>query len=133
MIGRALPLALASAVTTLLVAGAVAIETASAAGLGGPGVGIIGVLVGLVAALVAAVVVGLAVTSGRLSRNATVALVAYGTLGVVFLAVAALKYVNVPGADETFTMPVQVVVSVACAVAAAALVARSGRPDAAAT
>ncbi|WP_277555469.1 permease [Halobaculum limi] len=130
MIGRALPLALASGVTTLLVAGTVAIEASTASGLGGPGVGILGVLVGLVAALLAAIAVGLLVASERLPPSAMAVLVAYGTFGVAFLAVAALRYVNVPGADETLSMPIQVGLSLVCALAAGVVAARGGRPRA---
>lgn len=127
MLGRSLLLALASGVTTLLVAGAVAIEVAGASGLGGPGVGILGVLAGLVAALLAAVVVGLLAVSERLSRTALAALVAYGTFGVAFLGVAALRYVNVPGADETLSMPIQIGLSLGCALAAGIVAARRDR------
>ena len=87
-----------------------------------PGSGIVGVLVGLVVGLLAGVTI--VFTADRLSGVSATVLVAYATFGVVFLAVAGLRYVNVPGADEAFTFPAQVVVSLLLAVVVAVLVGR---------
>lgn len=125
MNGRALPLALASAVTTFLLAGAVTLLVLGDLYGESPGVGILGVAVGAVAAIAAAVAVGLA--ADRLLGRSAAALVAYGTFGVAFLVVAGARYVNVPGADAV-TFPVHVAVSLVVALLAAALAGRE-RPS----
>ncbi len=126
MNGRTLSLGLASAVTTFLVAGAVTITLLGDLYGESPGVGIIGVAVGVIAAIAAGAAVSLA--ADRLSGRFETALVAYGTFGVAFLAVAGVRYVNVPGADAVFTFPVHVAVSLVVALLAAALAGR-GRPS----
>jgi hypothetical protein len=123
---RTFSLGAASAVTTFLVVGAVTIAVLSGPFGESPGVGILGVLAGFVVGLGAGVVV--AAFAGRLSGAATAALVTYATFGVAFLAIAALQYVNVPGADAVFTFPVHLAVSVLLALAAgAAVFGRFGR------
>jgi hypothetical protein len=121
----------AAAVTTFLLVGAVTIETL--AGLYGdsPGVGILGVFAGFAGALVAGLLV--VARGDRLRGVAAAALVAYGTLGSSFLAIALLQYVNVPGADAVFTFPVHLGTSVLLAVVAGALDAQRPRGPEAAT
>lgn len=122
---RSFSLGAASAVTTFLVAAAATIAVTRIPFGDSPGVGILGVGAGFVAGLVVFVVV--AVFAGRLSGASWAALVAYATLGVVFLGIAALSYVNVPGADAVFTFPVHIAVSVLLALGAGAFVfGRSG-------
>lgn len=60
---------------------------------------------------------------------ATAALTAYATLGPAFVAIAALSYVNVPGADDVFSFPVHVGTSTALAVVVGILTVYLGRPD----
>jgi hypothetical protein len=48
------------------------------------------------------------VFGSRLTTIPTVALVAYATFGVTFLGLVALRYVNVPSADEMLTFPIRV-------------------------
>lgn len=119
---RSLTLGLGTAVTTFLLAAAAAIEFAPAAWGDSPGVGIVGVFVGLILGLTVGVVV--AFRTGRFSRLQTAAVVGYAALGLTFLAIAAMSYVNVPGVDEMFTFPVQLGVSVLVAVVAGLLTAR---------
>lgn len=109
MNSRSLLLALGASVTTFLLAGAAAIESLGTA-FGGPGVGILGVAAGLFLGLLVAVAVAL--TAHRLPGRWRTLLAGYGSFGVAFLAVAALRYVNAPGADEAFTFPVHVATSV---------------------
>jgi hypothetical protein len=125
MNARSLALGLGTAVTTFLLVAAAAIEFAPAAWGDSPGVGIVGVLVGLVLGLAA----GAAVTFGVpiISRAVRAAVVGYAALGVTYLGIAAMRYVNVPGADDVFTFPVHLGVSLLVAVVAAVLVIR--RPD----
>lgn len=131
MNGRAVLLGLASGATTVLLVGALVIGGLSGQFGESPGVGIIGVFVGFLAGLLA--VVAVTVAAERVSGAATVGLVAYATFGVAFLLVAGLRYVNVPGADETFTFPVHLASSLAAAIVAAALTRRAqvagGRGD----
>jgi hypothetical protein len=119
-------LGLASAVTTFLLVGAATIATLSGQYGDSPGIGIIAVFVGVVAGLL--VGGGVAFAAGRLTGLARAAVVAYGTFGVTYLAVAGLSYVNVPGADDVFTFPVHLAVSLAFAAAAAAFVGRGSPP-----
>lgn len=112
--------------TTFLLAGAVTIGILSTWYGESPGVGILGVGVGVVVALVVGAVVTF--TGDRLSGPRAAALVAYGTFGVAFLAIAGLSYVNVPGADEVFTLPVHLGVSLVVAIVAAALASRGRVP-----
>ena len=121
-------LGVACGVTTFLLVGAGTIE-ALATQYGGPGVGILGVFAGALGGLGVAVLVG--VTADRLRGWAATAVVGYGAFGAGFLGVAALRYVNVPGADDLFAFPVHLATSLVVAVAAAALDHRSrpGRPS----
>jgi hypothetical protein len=126
MNSRDVLLGLASAVTTFLLAGAATIGILTTWYGESPGIGILAVGVGVIAALF----VGAAVTfaSERLSGLRAAALVAYGAFGVAFLGIAGLSYVNVPGADEMFTLPVHLAVSLAIAIVAAVLVSRGRVP-----
>ncbi|WP_254537584.1 permease [Halomarina litorea] len=124
---RTVTLGLASAVTTFLLVGAILLEVLGGLYGESPGVGILGVSVGFAAGLGAGVVV--AATADRLSGVTAAALIAYGAFGVAFLAVAGLRYVNVPGADEVFTLPVHLAVSLVVALVAAALAERTQAAD----
>jgi hypothetical protein len=128
MNARTIALGLAGAVTTFLVVAALTIQLLSGPYGESPGVGILGVFAGAVGALLAGIAI--AAVAGRVSRRVLVGFVAYGTLGVAFLGVALLRYVNVPGADELFTFPVHIGVSVLLAVVAASLAGRGGPRDA---
>jgi hypothetical protein len=122
MNARTIALGLGAAVATFLLAGAATIELLGAGEA--PGIGIIGVVVGVAAGLLAGGLVS--VYAGRLSGIAASALVAYATFGVAFIAIAGLRYVNVPYADDTFTFPVHLGVSVVAAVVVALLIDRAG-------
>ncbi|ODR82663.1 permease [Haladaptatus sp. W1] len=122
MNARAILFAVASAVTTVLLAGAATIELLSAVYGESPGVGMLGLVVGLVVGV--SVGAGVVVTAGRFSGISLAALVAYATFGVAFLTIAGLRYVNVPGADALFTFPVHFAVSLLLALAVAVLTAR---------
>lgn len=117
---RTVTLGAGAAVTTFLLVGAGTIELLGAGEA--PGIGIIGVAVGLFGGLLVGVAV--AVAGDRLSGLPSLALVGYATFGVAFVAVAGMRYVNVPGADELFTFPVHLGVSVGAAVIVAVLAAR---------
>lgn len=112
---RTLALGAGTAVTTFMLAGAATIELLGAGEA--PGIGILGVLVGFIAGLLAGGVV--AVAADRLSRSPAALLVGYATFGVAVLAIAGMSYVNVPGADDVFTFPVHIGVSVVVAIIAA--------------
>lgn len=122
MNARSLALGVGTAVTTFLVVGAATIELLGAGEA--PAVGILGVFVGFVAGLLAGGVAG--TYADRLSGPAAAALAGYAAFGVAVVAVAGLKYVNVPYADDVFTFPVHLGVSVAAAVVVALLAGRSG-------
>lgn len=68
-----------------------------------------------------------------LSGLAASAFVAYATFGIVFVAIAGMRYVNVPGADDVFSFPVHLGASVVAAVAVALLAGRSRPGDRAVT
>lgn len=119
---RTLLLGVGTAITTFLLAGAAAIELLGAGEA--PAVGILGVFVGLVAGLLAGGIVGVA--ADRLSRLPAALLVGYAAFGVAVIAIAGMSYVNVPGADDVFTFPVHIGVSVVVAILFA-LVAWQGR------
>lgn len=108
MNARSAILGIGTAVTTFLVAGASTIELLGAGEA--PGLGIVGVFVGLLVGLLAGVLAG--AFADRLSEIPAAALVAYAAFGVAFVAIAALRYVNVPGADAVLTFPVTVATSV---------------------
>ena len=123
MNARTIALGVGVAVTTVLVAGAATIELLGAGEA--PGIGILGVVVGFIAGILAGGIAS--VYADRLSGIAASTLVAYATFGVAFVAIAGMRYVNVPGADEVFSFPVHIVLSVVAAVVAGLLAAR-GRP-----
>jgi hypothetical protein len=89
-----------------------------------PAIGIIGVFVGIVTGLLAGGIVS--VYADRLSGKTASALVAYATFGVAALAIAGTRYVNVPYADEVFTLPVHIGVAVVVAVIVALLTIQRG-------
>ncbi|SEO68817.1 hypothetical protein SAMN04487948_104185 [Halogranum amylolyticum] len=120
MNARTLALGAGTAVTTFLLAGAATIELLGAGEA--PGVGIVGVFVGVLVGLLAGGLVS--VYADRLSGIAVPTLVAYATFGVTFVVIAGTSYVNVPGADDVFSFPVHVGVSVVVALAAALLTGR---------
>ena len=122
MNARTFALGVGSAVTTFLLAGAATIELLGAGEA--PAIGIIGVVVGVVAGLLVGGIVS--VFAGRFSGIATSTLVAYAAFGVAFVAIAGMRYVNVPGADDLFSFPVHVGVSIVAAVVVALLAGRGG-------
>jgi ABC-type lipoprotein release transport system permease subunit len=123
MNARTVALGTGTAMTTFLVAGAVTIEFI---GVGeAPGIGLIGVFVGIVSGLLAGVIVS--VYAARLSRITASVLVAYATFGVAFVAIAGMRYVNLPYADTVSTFPVHLGVSVIAAVVVALLIVRRRR------
>lgn len=117
---RSVILGAGTAITTFLLAGAATIELLGAGEA--PAVGLIGVFVGVLAGLLAGAIVG--AYADRLSGIAATALVAYATFGAVFVAIAGLSYVNVPGADDLFTFPIHLATSVVVALAVALLTGR---------
>lgn len=111
MNARTIALGLGTAITTFLWAGATTMKL-----LGGgeaPGIGIIGVFVGFIAGIFAGGIVG--VYADRVSGIIASTLVAYATFGVAFVAIAGMRYVNVPHADDVFTFPVHLGASVVLA------------------
>lgn len=114
---RTIALGLGAALTTFFLVGAATIQ------LMGPGeapaIGIIGVFVGFVAGVLAGAVVS--IYADRLAGLLSAVLVGYATFGIVFIAIAGLRYVNVPGADDLFTFPVHLGVSVVVASVVAVL------------
>lgn len=129
MNARTIALGAGTAVTTFLLAGAATIELLGAGEA--PAIGIIGVFVGVVAGLLAGGIVS--VRAGRLSEIATSALVAYATFGVTSVAIAGMSYVNVPYADDVFTLPVHIGVSIVVAVVVTLLAIRDGLGERTAT
>lgn len=122
---RSVTLGAGAAVSTFLLAGAATVELLGAGEA--PGLGIVGVFVGLLAGLLAGGLV--AVGADRLSGLAAAGLAGYATFGVAIVMIAALQYVNVPGADDVFTFPVHLAASVAIAVIVALLTARAEFQD----
>lgn len=122
MKARTISLGTGTAITTFLLAGAATIELLGAGEA--PAIGIIGVFVGVVAGLLAGGAVG--VYADRLSGFASSILVVYSTFGVAFVAIAGMRYVNVPGADDVFTLPVHFGMSILAAVVVALLDRRGG-------
>jgi len=129
MNARTVALGAGTAMTTFLVAGAATIELLGAGEA--PAIGILGVIVGLLAGLLAGGFSG--AYGDRLSGLAASALVAYATFGIAFVAIAGMRYVNVPGADDVFSFPVHLGTSVVAAVAVALLAGRSRPGDRAVT
>lgn len=122
---RPIALGAGTTVTTSLLAGAGTIELLGAGEA--PGIGIVGVFAGLVVGLLAGGIVG--AYGDRVEGTAYSLLVGYATFGVALVAIAGLQYVNVPGADDAFTLPVHVGVSVLAAVVVAILDRRGGPGD----
>lgn len=116
-------------VTTFLLAGAATIELLGAGEA--PAIGIIGVFVGIITGLQAGGIVS--VYADRLSGIAASALVAYAMFGVAVVAIAGTRYVKVPYADDVFTFPVHIGVSVVVAVVVALLTTRGGLGERTAT
>lgn len=106
-----------AAVTTFLLVGAVTIEAVMAAVGGDIGPGIVGVFAGVVAGLAAATAVSLRWTV--LAERARTVLLAYAAFGLTIVFLAALSYVNVPGADTYLGLQVNLVIAAVVAVAAA--------------
>ncbi len=96
-----------------------------------PAIGIIGVFVGIITGLQAGGIVS--VYADRLSGIAASALVAYAMFGVAVVAIAGTRYVKVPYADDVFTFPVHIGVSVVVAVVVALLTTRGGLGERTAT
>lgn len=124
---RSIVAALGSAVTTFLVVGAVVIEALTAATGADVGPGIVGVGLGAIAAIAALVLVR--VVWGRLGETAHWTLLGYAAFGLAFLVLAALSYVNVPGARASLSVPLNAGIAalVAVAVAVAGLQRRRAR------
>ncbi|MFW6318085.1 MAG: permease [Halorubrum sp.] len=120
MNARTIALGLCAAITTFLVVGAVTIELLGAGE--SPGIGIVGVFVGFVAGLLAGGIT--AVYADRLSGVWASVLAAYAAFGAAVLAIAGLRYVNVPFADDVFTFPVHIGASLALAVVVAVVTFR---------
>lgn len=120
---RSVALGIGIAITTFLLAGAATIELLGAGEA--PAVGIIGVFVGVLSGLLAGAIVS--AYADRISGMAATALVAYGTFGIVFVAIAGLSYVNV--LDDVFTFPVHLATSVVVALAVALLAGRGSFGD----
>ena len=117
---RSLSLGVGSALTTFLVAGVATIELMGAGEA--PGIGIIGVFAGVVSGLVIGALGRL--NAARFSGIIESLLVSYATFGVAFFAIAGMRYVNVPGADDVFSFPVHIGGSVVAALVVASLAGR---------
>jgi hypothetical protein len=103
-----------AAVTTFLLVGAVTIEAVTAAVGGDIGPGIVGVFAGVVAGLAAATAVSLRWTV--LAERARTVLLAYAAFGLTIVFLAALSYVNVPGADAYLGLQVNLVIASVAAI-----------------
>ncbi len=117
---RTIALGVGAAVTTFLFAGAATIQLLGAGEA--PGIGITAVFVGLVVGLLAGGIGS--VYADNLQGFARTTLIAYATFGVAVVAIAGMSYVNVPGADDVFTFPVHIGVSILVAVVVALLDSR---------
>lgn len=111
--------------TTFLLVGATTIEAVMATIGGDIGPGIIGVVVGVLAGLVA--VVAVALSWDRLANREHAVLVAYASFGLTLLMLAALSYVNVPGADEYLGFERNLVIAFVVALGAAIAVRQRDR------
>lgn len=111
--------------TTFLLVGATTIEAVMATIGGDIGPGIIGVVVGVLAGLVA--VVAVALSWDRLANREHAVLVAYASFGLTLLLLAALSYVNVPGADEYLGFERNLVIAFVVALGAAIAVRQRDR------
>ncbi|NIS37094.1 MAG: permease [Actinobacteria bacterium] len=113
------PVAVAgAAVTTFLLVGAATLEAVFAATRADVGPGIVGVLVGVAAGLVAATLV--ASRWRRVGPRGRSLLLGYAAFGLTVVFLAGLSYVNVPGADDLLSVPVDVAIAAAVAVLVAA-------------
>jgi hypothetical protein len=122
---RTIALGVGAAVTSFLLSGAATIQLLGAGE--SPGTGIVGVFVGFVVGLLAGGVVS--AYAERVRGLAQTLLVAYATFGVAVVLIAGTSYVNVPGANDVFTFPVHVGVSVLAAVVVALLDSRRRAGD----
>lgn len=123
MDSRPLAVAIGAGVTTFLAVGAATIELVGVDIVAG----IVGVLVGALAAVVAAVLVAL--RGRQLGAAGQSLLVGYAAFGVTYLVLAALAYVNAPGARSVLTVRRQIAVGAVVAVVVAAVAWwRGGRP-----
>lgn len=113
MDGSQLLAAVGSALTTLLLVGAVVIEAVAAVTGADVGPGIVGVAVAALAALVVLVLV--AARWDRLPWTARPFVLGYAAFGLAFLALAALSYVNVPGARQHLSVPLNAGISIVVA------------------
>ena len=118
MDGRQLLAAVGSALTTLLLVGAVVIEVVAGATGADVGPGIVGVAVGVLAALVALVLV--VARWGRLGPSARPLVLGYAAFGLAFLVLSALSYVNVPGARQYLSVPLHAGIALVIALVVAA-------------
>ena len=119
MDGRMLLAAIGSGVTTLLLVGAIVIEAVAGATGADVGPGIVGVAVGVLAALVALVLV--VARWSRLSATARHLVLGYAAFGLAFLGLSALSYVNVPGARQVLSVPLNAGIALVVAVLVAAV------------
>lgn len=117
--------ALGAAATTFLLVGVVVIEAVAAATGADVGPGIVGVGVGALAELAALLLVGWRwdATSEPIHH----VLLAYATVGLVFLFLSALSYVNVPGARTYLSVPLNVGIAVVAALVVAVVLRQTGR------
>lgn len=106
-----------AAVTTFLLVGAATIEAVTAATGADVGPGIVGVFAGLAAGLTAAAAVSWRWST--LADRGRAVLLAYAAFGLTIVFLAALSYVNVPGADAYLGLQVNLVIAAVVAVAAA--------------
>ena len=112
---RTISLGAGSAITTFFVVGVATIELLGAGEA--PAIGILGVFAGFVGGILAGAIV--AAYADRLAGLAAVVLVAYAVFGVAFLVIWGMRYVNVPGADDVFSFPVHLAVSLVVALVVA--------------
>lgn len=117
---RTVALGLGAAITTFLLVGAATIQWLGPGEA--PAIGIIGVFVGFVAGVLAGGIV--TIYAERLAGLLWTVLVGYATFGILFIAIAAMRYVNLPGADDLFTFPIHLGVSLGAAIVLALLVSQ---------
>jgi len=117
-------------VTTFLVVGAATIEAVTAAVGGEIGPGIVGVLVGFVTGL--ALLLAVRSRWDRFTERTLTLLLAYAVFGLTVVFLAALSYVNVPGADQYLNVTLNLVIALVVALLVALAESRHwfGRPTA---
>lgn len=125
MTPRKLATLLGTPVTTFLVVGAAVIEGLTAATGADVGPGIVGVVGGALAAIAAFLLVGW--RWAGLSETARTLLLGYATLGLAFLFLSALSYVDVPGARQYLSIPLNAGIAVVVAVFVAGAVRQMDR------